>query len=136
MSNHLLDDSRVHDWLRTLDENPGSAQHALVFSDWLEENGYPAHAEMIRLHHSPLGGGKQDPGGYKYTGYSGGGYRYEDGKTEANIMHQYNSLGVNFPIPGSNKRLNFHVNTMPVKGAAAHLHKALVEEGATPREFS
>ncbi len=41
------------DFIRHLEQNPGDAHSALVFADWLEENRKPAHAEMIRLHHSP-----------------------------------------------------------------------------------
>lgn len=61
-------------FIKHMEENPGDAHSALVFADWLEENGKPAHAEMIRLHHHPeLGGweethlGKQPGGRLHYT---------------------------------------------------------------------
>jgi uncharacterized protein (TIGR02996 family) len=35
--------------LRTIAENPGDDRPRLIMADWLEENGEPEHAELIRV---------------------------------------------------------------------------------------
>ncbi len=128
MSNHLLDDSRVHDWLRTLDENPGSAHHALVFSDWLDEMGYPAHAEMIRLHHDEKTQepNLKRPGGDRYTNDSMGNkhpaaYTYVGEPGKITLHLPLNKEGT--------RRIGFYAR-LPTASNALSLRKALNEEGS------
>lgn len=70
---NLLDHPEARSMLSYMDQHPGEAEPALVFADWAEEHGFPAHAEMIRLHHSPESKHSyfSEPGGVRGLGKSG-----------------------------------------------------------------
>lgn len=38
------------DFIRAMRQNPGESVHSLAFADWLDENGQPAYAEIVRGH--------------------------------------------------------------------------------------
>lgn len=121
----LLDHPDVPGFLRTLGDNPGSAHHALVFADWLDENGFPAHAEMIRLHHSQWGAAF--PGGE-------GGLTQSRHIADKFTTDSYNRattgnsvVTVDLPMTSGRSRL---FNAMLPSNHAKHLYNSLKEEGA------
>ncbi len=130
-----MDNALGHDTaqeiLRYMQDNPGEGHPALVLADYLEDNGMPGHAEMIRLHH-------RDPQKGLYEREAGGD-RWNFPVTENHseiVAHPsmgipnkwYLSLTVNTPDDGANAR---GFRTYLPEESAKHLANALVEEGAS-----
>lgn len=127
---NLMDHPDVHHFLRHMEENPGDAGPALMFADWMEENGFPAHAEMIRLHHSDSGtnpyneepgppGGEHYIGGQEHTAYRLG-------------THLGKKVSVHLPT-GSPDHTKIAFRAI-VGGNAGNLFGALQEEGANEND--
>lgn len=61
------------DFIHEMEAHPGDKHVALVFADWLEEHGgKPAHAFIIRAHHSPTLGTESVFKGDQQREYPGG----------------------------------------------------------------
>jgi len=120
--------------------------HAHVFADWLEmEGGYPAHAELIRLHHNKSTAVETlVPGGYR--GWQAPGPN--DGSQISTVVPWVSMPGRDYPSnqddhyigrSPTHTVLMLHLPTGPhttqfaakiPNKAAEHLKNALVEEGA------
>ena len=117
-----------------MEQHPGEAEPALAFADWLEENGKPAHAEVIRLHHHPdfvAPTLKNSPGGY--VGNMSWVENSMAGITKRRTPENpegHSDVWLYFPK--SNRRIGHTLfgATIPDE-LADHLHAALMQEGAT-----
>ncbi len=125
----LLEHPEARAMLAHLDQHPGDAHPALVFADWCEENGFPAHAEMVRLHHHQWG--EMFPGGEGVVNMHPMSH-FADFFESGNLTQPpTGNHVVSVDVPTSSKSSRMFNATLPTKHAKT-LRNALVDEGAFP----
>ncbi len=130
MEPEALHSSTGQEIRRYMEENPSESFPHGVLADYLEHNGMPAHAEIMRLAHGfnkvqqPIG----NTAGTFVKEHSGHAHKstlfHGDYDTKGHL-----SVKLKLPAVGRNGHFEYTVGGLPAE-SAKHLHEALIDEGA------